>query len=237
MSPPPRAAPRDALRGQTPPPGPYTLFWVFVLTAFLGAAAETGFMLLTRGQLQNRSSLLYGQLSLVWGLGGVLFTLLLHRLRRRGPGPVFLAGALAGSACEYLCSWFQEAAFGLNFWDYRHLPLNVDGRVNLLFSLFWGGAALLWAQGLLGPLCRRLGARPGRRRQTVTALVALALVCDAALTGAALARMDQRRHGLEPHTAVERFLDRTYPDGRLEGRFPTLTYIGTPEARRAAGMD
>lgn len=231
---PPAAA---ALSRRAPAVSAYTLFWIFLLTAFLGAAAETGFMLLTRGQLQNRSGLLYGQLSLVWGLGAVLFTLLLRGLYRHSGALVFLAGTVAGSVYEYLCSWFQEAAFGLNFWDYRHLPLNLNGRINLLFSLFWGLAALVWVKLLLAPVCRWIGNRPGPRWRTVTAVLAVALAADIALTCAALTRMDQRHHGVPAHTTVARFLDRTYPDQRLERQFSTLTYIGTPADRHAAGMD
>ena len=75
----------------------YTLFWIFFSAAFAGALTETAFMLLTRGELQSRSSLLYGQLSLVWGLGAVLFTLLLHRLWEGNAGRLFLAGALGAA--------------------------------------------------------------------------------------------------------------------------------------------
>ena len=38
----------------------YKLFWVFFIASFLGAITETLFMLLTRGELQNRSGLIYG---------------------------------------------------------------------------------------------------------------------------------------------------------------------------------
>lgn len=61
----------------------YKLFWVFFIASFLGAITETLFMLLTRGELQNRSGLIYGQFSLVWGLGAVLFTVCFHRLTGR----------------------------------------------------------------------------------------------------------------------------------------------------------
>ena len=38
---------------------------------------------------------------------------------------------------------FMKRSFGYPFWDYSHLPLNLGGRVCLLFALFWGVLALL----------------------------------------------------------------------------------------------
>lgn len=215
----------------------YTLFWIFFAAAFAGALTETAFMLLTRGELQNRSSLLYGQLSLVWGLGAVLFTLLFHRLWEGSAVRLFLAGALAGTAFEYLCSWVQEVCFGANFWDYRHLPLNLNGRVNLMFSLFWGLAAVVWVKGLMPPLCRLVGRLPHSPWRAVTVVLGVLLCADILLTAAALGRMDARRHQVPAANPVQVFLDRHYSDQRLERSFSSLTYIGTPEDRRAAGMD
>lgn len=215
----------------------YTLFWIFFSAAFAGALTETAFMLLTRGELQSRSSLLYGQLSLVWGLGAVLFTLLFHRLWEGSAGRLFLAGALAGTAFEYLCSWVQEVCFGANFWDYRHLPLNLNGRVNLMFSLFWGLAAVVWVRCLLPPLCRLVGRLPQSPWRAVTVVLGVLLCADILLTAAALGRMDARHHQVPAANPVQVFLDRHYSDRRLERSFSSLTYIGTPEDRRAAGMD
>ena len=51
----------------------FTGFALLALS-FLLASPSALFMLLTRGELQNRSGLIYGQFSLVWGLGAVLLT-------------------------------------------------------------------------------------------------------------------------------------------------------------------
>lgn len=124
----------------------YKLFWVFLIISFLGCLVETVFMLLTRGELQNRSGVIYGSFSLVWGLGAVLFTLCFHRLARYSSFLILLAGTVLGAVYEYACSWLQEVLFGACFWDYSHLPFNINGRVNLVFSLFWGVAAVLWVK-------------------------------------------------------------------------------------------
>lgn len=227
-----RAEPEEAV----PRRSGYVLFWMFVVAGLLGALLETAYMLLVWGELQNRSSLLYGQLSLVWGMGAVLFTLLPQGIHRRGTAAVFLAGAVSATVLEYLCSWGQEMAFGACFWNYSHLPLNLDGRVNPFHSLLWGLAAVVWSRAVMDPLCRRLARRPSRPARWATRALAAVLAADILLTGAALVRMDQRHQGVPAVTAAQQLLDRAWPDERLEAHFSSLTYIGTEADRRAAGV-
>ncbi len=200
------------------------LFWVFFIASFLGAILETAFMLLTRGELQNRSGVLYGPFSLVWGFGAVLFTLCFRRLTGRGGWEVFLGGAY-----EYLCSWLQEVLFGACFWDYSHLPLNIHGRVSLIFTLFWGLAALAWVRAVYPALCRWIGRLPNRRGPILTRALAAWMAVNIALSGAALGRMNQRQSGLPPANVLETFLDQHFPDQVLYHNYSNLVYIGTPK--------
>lgn len=206
-------------------PDLYHLFWVFFCTSVLGVLLETGFMLVTRGALMNRSGVLYGPFSLVWGIGAVLFTLLLHRLLPYGNLALFLGGAAVGTVFEYFCSWLQESLFGLRFWSYAHLPFNLNGRVCLLFSVFWGAAALAWMRLCWPALCIWLE-RPHRPSRRVTRVLAVFMALNIALTAAALIRMDARRQGIPPGNSVEIFLDQQFPDERLLRHFTGVRYIG-----------
>lgn len=202
----------------------YHLFWAFLCAALLGALIETVFMLITRGVLMNRSGVLYGPFSLVWGIGAVLFTLLLYRLQPYGAPALFFGGAAVGTVFEYVCSWLQEALFGLRFWSYDHLPLNLNGRVCLLFSVFWGLAALAWMRVFWPGLCAWLD-RPRRPSRRMTRVLVALMALNIALTAAALLRMDQRLQGVPPGNAVEAFLDRQFPDERLLNYFTNVQYI------------
>ena len=218
----PEAAVRDYPMGRI---GLYELFWVFFLTSGLGALCEIVFCRFSMGWFMSRSGVLYGQFSLVWGVGAVLFTLLFCRRGTGRPAVIFCAGTAVGAVYEYACSWLQEAAFGASFWDYSHLPLNLNGRINLAFCLFWGGAALLWAKAAC-PLIRRwIGCIPGRVGRPLTLCLALLMAANIALSGAALLRSGARRQDVPAQNAVEAFLDRHYPDQRLKESFPTLRWV------------
>lgn len=209
----------------------YKLFWVFFLCAFLGALVETLFMLLTKGELQNRSGVLYGPFSLVWGLGAVLFTVCFHRLTGQRDLVIFLAGTLVGGAYEYLCSWVQELLFGACFWDYSHIPLNINGRVSLLYAMFWGVAAVVWVKDLYPRVCTLIGYLPNRIGKPLTWVLTVLMACNILLSAAALIRWEQRQLGLPPENAFACMLDRRYPDERMYQSYSTLTFVGDGEPR------
>lgn len=209
--------------GLTQPPLTYcNLFFAFLFASFAGALIETVFMLVVWGELQNRSGVLWGTFSLVWGLGAVLFSIVLRRAARRGPGWVFLGGALLGSAFEFLCSWVQEVCFGVRFWDYSHLPLNLGGRVDPLFALFWGVAALGWMRWLWPLLGQWLEKVSPRSLRVGALLLTVFMVCNITVSAAALGRMHARQLGIPADSRVELFLDRTYPDERLQNYYPSM---------------
>lgn len=200
----------------------YRVFWLFLMAGFAGDLIEVIFWLVTRGELISRSSLVYGPFSLVWGLGAVLLTLAFHRMDDQGVGRIIMSGAVLGGAYEYICSWVQEVLFGACFWDYRHLPFNLNGRVNLIFCLFWGLAALMWVRLVFPALCAFIDRVPRQRGRRMVRAAALFLACSAALSAAALCRMDQRRRDVPASGLVAKFLDETYPDSWLKGRYPNM---------------
>ena len=130
------------------------LFWIFLIASLIGAVAEILFVGVTTGRWMSRSGLLYGQFSAIWGLGAVVMTVLLHRLNGKNDRYIFFTGALVGGAYEFLCSWVGEKLFGVIFWDYSEFTFNLAGRVNLLFCLFWGMAAVTWVKVLYPRLSR-----------------------------------------------------------------------------------
>ena len=198
------------------------LVWVFLCTAALGYVIETFYCGLVDGEWMNRSSVLYGPFSFVWGLGGVVLTVTLQRLADKNDRYVFAAGFVIGGVYEYMCSVFTELVFGTVFWDYSDMPLNIGGRTNVLFCFFWGVLALVWIKMVYPPMSRAIESVPALAGKAATWIVVALLVCDAVLTGAAMLRYSARAAYPEPANAFEEFLDRQYGDERIEHRWPNM---------------
>lgn len=198
------------------------LFWVFLVSSVLGAAIEMVFCRVKGGVWMNRSSLLYGPFSVVWGLGAVILTVVLQRLSDKPDRHIFAAGCLIGGAYEYLCSVFTEYVFGTVFWDYSQMPLNLGGRINLLYCIFWGLLAVLWLRVLYPPMERCIEKLPPLSGKVITWILVVLMVLNAVLTTAAMLRYTDRQTE-EPRTGiVESYLDSRYPDEFMEQRWPNM---------------
>lgn len=202
--------------------GPYKLFWIFFISALVGDLIETVYVFATAGIWMNRSSLLYGPFSVVWGFGGVLAAVVLSPLSRKNDRYIFIGGFLMGGVYEYMCSVCTELVFGTVFWDYSDMPFNIGGRTNLLFMFFWGILSLVWVKLLFPGVSRLIEKIPPLAGTVATWCLAVLMVLDMGVTGLAMVRYMERHYAQPTQTAVGQFLDEQYPDSRVEQRWPNM---------------
>ncbi len=200
----------------------YKLTAIFFVSAFLGDLVETVFCLITTGELMSRSSLVFGQFSIVWGLACMLLTWILYQYRDRSDRYIFVFGTVLGGAYEYICSVFTELAFGTVFWDYSAIPFNLGGRINLLYCFFWGIAAVIWMKGVYPVLSRWIEKIPARAGKILCNVLIVFMVVNVAVTGLALARYSARQGGTAQPSVVGDMLDEYFPDSFIESRYPNL---------------
>lgn len=206
--------------------GFYKLFWLFLIGAFVGDLIETVFVWGTSGVLMSRSSLLYGPFSVVWGLGAAILTVVLRGLMDKSDRYIFVGGALMGGVYEYMCSVVTEKLFGKVFWDYSKIPFNLNGRINLLYCVFWGIAAVVWVKEVYPRISALIEKIPMKVGKILTWVLVVLLAVDVALSCMALGRMDQREKGIPATNAVQQFLDEQYPDEYLTQRYQNMKLAG-----------
>lgn len=114
----------------------------FIIYSFLGFIIETIFGMLTKGVIESRQSCLYGQFCCIYGLGAAVMIPGLQKFKKKN-WTLFLAGAIEGSIVEYVISWLGEIVFHIKWWDYSNMPFDINGRICLLFTIFWGILALV----------------------------------------------------------------------------------------------
>lgn len=178
--------------------------------------------LLTLGYVQNRQGLLYGPFTPVYGAGALALAFCAPYLKNRTWPATFLVAAAVCSVVEFLWSWVQETFFSAVFWDYTSFFFQIDGRVNLLFSLGWGVLGLFFLSYVYPLFLRGMDALRDRGKQLITWCLLLFMAWNITLSVAALSRHAQRQAQVPASSAVELFLDETYPDGRLYEQFPTM---------------
>lgn len=206
--------------------GFYKLFWLFLIGALVGDLIETVFVWATAGTLMSRSSLLYGPFSVVWGLGAALLTVVLRGLMDKSDRYIFVGGTLMGGVYEYMCSVVTEKLFGKVFWDYSKIPFNLNGRINLLYCVFWGIAAVIWVKEIYPRISGLIEKIPMRVGRILTWVLVVLLAVDVLLSCMALGRMEQREKGIPATNAVQQFLDEQYPDDYLTQRYQNMKLAG-----------
>ena len=109
----------------------------FIIYSVAGYIIETLYGMITKGVWESRQSFLYGPFCGIYGLGAVVMILCLHKFPKKY-NVLFIGGFIVGSIVEYVISWFGEVVLGVKWWDYSNMPLNLNGRICVYFSVFWG---------------------------------------------------------------------------------------------------
>lgn len=113
----------------------------FIIYSILGYFIETTFGLLTKGVIESRKSFIIGPFCAIYGLGAVAIIIPLQYFKKNNYS-LFFGGFAIGSIVEYIVSLFGEIVLHVKWWDYSSEPLNINGRVCVFFSLFWGVLAI-----------------------------------------------------------------------------------------------
>ena len=109
----------------------------FIIYSVAGYVVETIYGIITKGVWESRQSFLYGPFCGIYGLGAVIMIICLHKFPKKF-NALFIGGFIVGSIVEYVVSLAGEWLLGVRWWDYSEMPLNINGRICVYFSVFWG---------------------------------------------------------------------------------------------------
>ena len=119
--------------------------YIFIY-AFIGWVVETIYALFIHGHFVKRG-FLFGPICPIYGFGAVILLLVTQTMYKK-PFQKFLIATIAFTVFEYIVSLVLEMLFGLRWWDYSNDFLNIQGRVSLLYSIFWGIAGVILLEKL-----------------------------------------------------------------------------------------
>ena len=119
----------------------WRLLAYFILYSIAGYIIETVFGLVTKGVIESRKSFLYGPFCSIYGVGAVIMIVFLQYFKKNNY-TLFFGGFLIGSIVEYVISVIGEFIFHVKWWDYSGEPFNINGRICVTFSFFWGILAI-----------------------------------------------------------------------------------------------
>lgn len=113
-----------------------TWFLVFIIYSFIGWIFEVFITFVNTHKFVNRGFLI-GPVIPIWGAGCVLITIL---VKDQSILRLIIFSGTIGAILEYAVNYIMEKIFKARWWDYSHLPFNVNGRI-------WLGSVLLFGFG------------------------------------------------------------------------------------------
>lgn len=214
----------------------------FIIYSVIGFIIETIFGLLTKGVIESRKSFLYGPFCGVYGVGAVIMILSLQRFTKNNY-TLFAGGFVIGSIIEYIVSLIGELIFHIKWWDYSAMPFNINGRICVWFSLFWGILAIYLMSYLNPRIDKLLDKANPKILKNVTIILTIFIIFDFAITSFALKmfyirlvnnydldiqgveQYIEEYTGLYSNPEIKKFVDTHFSDEKMLKTFPNIKVI------------
>lgn len=120
---------------------PTSIILFFFIFSFIGWIWEVILFLVQTGKLINRGAF-YGPVLPIYGSACTLIVLLTYfkgfKKMLKNPFLTFVVITIICSTIEYFTSWFTETFMGITYWNYDGIFMNLNGRICLENSLFFG---------------------------------------------------------------------------------------------------
>lgn len=195
--------------------------------------------MLTKGVIESRKSFLYGPFCGIYGIGAVIMILGLQRFNKNNYS-LFFGGFLIGSIVEYIISWIGEMIFHVVWWDYSDMAFNINGRICIIFSFFWGILAIYLMSYFNPKMDRFIDRFPKKFLKIFSVVGVTLLLIDCLVTGFALKMFYTRlidNYNVQISNAqeyadecrelyeipeVKEFVDKYWNDEKMLKTFPNL---------------
>ena len=197
----------------------YKILYIFIISSICGYFIELIWSLVTKGIFINHSAVVIGPFNFAYGICGVALTLLLYKFKDESYLKIFLIGFIGGSILEYIMSWGMELVLGFTAWDYSDMFLNINGRICLLFSIFWGALGILWIKIIYPEIHRILNKINPKIYKIIIICLTIFLFFDILLTISSVNRAREADRGIPPKNSYEIFLDNTFNSKYLKNMF------------------
>ena len=221
-------------------------FWqvleYFIIYSVLGCIIETLYGLLTKGVIESRQSMLYGPFCCIYGLGAICL-LCIPKSAKKNNWTLFIAGFIIGSVLEYIVSMVGEVVFNIKWWDYSNFPLNINGRICVYFSIFWG-ILTICLNKVINPTVDKLLAKvPIKVLHILTAIIIVFMAFDFIISSFALKMFETRviynynldvqgvedyyedyLHIYQNNPGLKEFVDKVFSDEKMLKTFPNIKF-------------
>lgn len=159
----------------------HQIIWYVIIFSVIGLVIETIFCYITTGVIESRKGLVWGPFCPVYGVGAAVLILVLNRYKN-SYFTLFIYGSILGNVIEYLLSYVLEAMYGTRFWDYAFIAGNLNGRICMTYSIFWGILAVGLIKFVKPVIDNSIDRIPKSKRKIINSIIVILFIIDAIAT-------------------------------------------------------
>lgn len=197
----------------------YEIFYTFIFGCVFGWIVEGIWSLLKKNLLINHSALVIGPFNIVYGIGAIVLSIILYRVKDSSLKKIFIISFFTGTVLEYILSFMMEKLVGFVAWNYSKKPFNINGRVCLLYSLFWGVLGIVWIKLIYPPLKGFIDRSNKVIGNRILKFLSIFLLFDVLLTFAAIERGKEFEQNIPPSNKIEVYIDKYFGVDYLNNMF------------------
>lgn len=197
----------------------HDIFYIFLFGCIFGWIVEGIWTLIKKKILINHSALVIGPFNLIYGFGAVFLTIVLYKAIKKRNFEIFTLSFITGSVIEYVASFIMEHTLGFVAWNYSKKPFNINGRVCLPYSLFWGLLGIIWIKVIypkIKILIDNFNKKDSLKFMKITIIF---LIFDCLLTLGAINRGKDYEQNIPPSNKYEEVLDKYFGVEYLNNMF------------------
>ena len=157
----------------------------------------------------------------IYGIGAAFFIVLLSEYKE-SKVKLFIMGAIAGTIFEYICSYILQVIYGSMFWDYSYTTYQINGRVSLTYTVFWGILAVLLIKYIKPQFDKVIDKIPKKPWDKV---ITIFLIIDILITILGITiYMNRAEKRYNEEEINETVLDKIFNDNLMSFIFPNLRF-------------
>jgi len=156
--------------------GPSEWLIFFYFYCFCGWIWESCYVSLKNKKWVNRG-FLHGPFLPIYGSGAICVLLMTIPVKENLIA-VFFMGMIGATVLEYITGTVMEMLFGIRYWDYSNVPLNLNGHICLFASLGWGIFSIIMVRVAHTPVEQMVLSIPENFRETLAIFITVCFVVD-----------------------------------------------------------
>lgn len=200
-------------------------FLSFILSGFFGFILETLWCLIKNKRIKSRKGLIYEPIIPIYAIAGLLLTIMVKCFELKKINQIFFLGIIISIVVEYISSYVQEKIFHSKSWDYSGFPLNINGRIDLIYCVLFGIGAVMWyliCYSTIVDICNFINIKILIFLSIITLIL---FIYDCIISALSVIRVSEIRKNIVRKGKIWSFIDKYYPEERVTKTYANMKFI------------